>query len=478
MNDKEKMAAFLELEEKYKLMERQIANVPYWSMIRFSFYYTITAGEAYVASTHPDTVMNIKQLILNAPRVLWQAISKNHWFKVPQADVLFMLTPRKVNTERGPLAVMLDYFCDDLDKSFCIFEKPLRYKHIKYQIKRNVLYSDYFEIKRLVYNKLGVGKKEVRRAAAAGEFDFLDEFNKTFNANITPEYLISNASFCVATYKACYKSFCSMLRRMKTKCVVHAVPYEQENQIMTLAAHSLKLPVIELQHGIVNGSHIAYNYKTANPLSQPDKVLTWGKFWAEELVNPRKDIFIPCGYPFFEYIPKKTDLKNKDKNIIFVSQGPFTTYMAKIAIELHSLLSPHGYKIIFKLHPNQCLVWKQNYPELAKFENEIEVVANPQRGLYDCFDSSIIQIGISSTALLEGLAWDLQTFILDYDTCSYMEYLYKNNYAFLVKDAGEIAEKILSGQKVDIPPEDLFWTKDAKRNIIEAIKSSIDSNAG
>ena len=474
MNEKEKMAAFLELEEKHQLMTREINGVPYWNMVRFSFYYTVTSGKAYLASTHPDTVMNVKQLILNAPRVLWQALTKNHWFNVPEADVMFMLTPRKVETERGPLAILLDYFCDKLDRSFCIFEKPLRYRHLKYKIDRKVLYSDYFEIKRLIYNKLGIGRKEVLKAAAAGEFDFIADFNKTFDSNITMEYMISKTSFCVASYKACFKNFCSLLRRMKAKCLVHAVPYEQENQIMTLAARTLDIPVLELQHGIVNGSHIAYNYKTANLRCQPDKVLTWGDFWAEELVNPRKDAFIPCGFPYFESISKNTDTQAKPKNILIVSQGPFTAFLSGIAIKLHTLLAPHGYKIIFKLHPNQCLVWRQKYPELAKFENEIEVAASPTRGIYSYFDSSIVQIGISSTALLEGLAWNLQTFVLEYDTCGYMEYLYKNNYAFLVKSAEEIAEKLLSGQKVDIPPADFFWTGNAAGNIVEAIKKEID----
>ena len=473
MDNKEKITLFLDLESTNELMNRQIADVPYWSMIRGALYYELTAEKGFLSKAHPDMARTFRDMLFNAPVVLWQALRHNGWFNIPQADVLFVLCPRKIQSERGPISIMLDFFCDELDRSFCIFEKPFRYRHIKYQIKRNILYSDYFEIKRILFNKLGIGKKIVLKAAAEGEFDFLDDFNEKFNKDISLNWLIKKVSFCVATHKACFKSFCSLLRKMGTKCVVEDEAYAQESQIMTLAAHALNIPVLELQHGIINDLHFAYNYKTANLLSQPDKTLTWGEFWTKDIVNPRKNSFIPCGYPFFEAMVKN-GLKHKNtKSILIVSQGPFSDCMIQIALELNSLLADHGYKIIFKLHPSQCLTWREKYPELVKYENEIEVVDNPQKGIYDCFNEVSFQIGVSSTALIEGLAWGLETFILEHGMYKYMEYLYRNNYAFLVKDAREIAEKILSGQKADIPSANLFWTKDAKRNVIAAIQHEI-----
>ena len=473
MNDYEKVALFLDLETKHSLTERRIADVPYWSMVRYTLFFILSAGEAYLKSTHPDTVISKKSILRNGFSVLKYALHHLLHFVLPEADVLFMLCPRKIQSERGPIAVMLDFFCDELGSSFCIFEKPMRYRHTPYRIKRNLLYSDYFEIKRVLYSKLRIGEKEVRKAASAGEFAFLEDFNKAFESNVTEEWLIRKVCFSVSTYKACFQSFRSLLRRMKTKCVVHVVAYEQENQIMTLAAHSLNIPVIELQHGIINGLHIAYNYKSADSSIQPDKTLTWGEFWTRDIINSRSGTFLPCGYPFFENMVENRKSSKSGKNILIVSQGPFTDHMISIAVKLHELLAEHGYRIIFKLHPNQCATWRENYPLLAEFENKMEIVDDPQKGIYACFDESSIQIGISSTALLEGLAWDLQTFILDYRTCDYMEYLYKNGYAFLVKDEKEIAEKILSGQQANIPPEDLFWTKRAKQNIICAIQQEI-----
>lgn len=464
---------FLQLEEKHQLIGKSCHDIPFWSLIREGVFTACYEKLTNAAAAHPDAVLSPRAILRNLLPVAWNALIHHPVFSRKRADILFILAPRKIMTERGPLSVMIDFFADELKSSFCIFEKPEHFRHIPYRIPRDVICSDYFEIKRLLFRRFSSRKAWTGECLAVLE-PFLAEFERLSGCRDCRGTARAQLDSALSSWHACYEAFRRILLRKKVKCVVPSVYYEKENMIMAAAAHSLGLPVIELQHGIVNAYHPAYNRLSGASPVFPDRILTWGRWWTEAVRCPgRESLFIPCGYPYFEHMAAcSRNEPDRERTIVFISQGPVGRELSEFAVRLHHLLGP-DYPILFKLHPNEIRNWREHYPLLAR-ETSIEVIDDRLYSVYRCFDRSAWQIGVSSTALIEGLCWGLTTFIVDLETCEYMRALYSRGYAVLVKDAESVADGIRAGKKPELPSSDMFWAPQAKKNIA----SELDKAAG
>ena len=91
MNDNEKIALFLDLETKHSLTERRIADVPYWSMVRYTLFVVLSSGEAYLKSTHPETVISKKSILRNGFSVLKYALHHLLHFVLHKDDNIYFL---------------------------------------------------------------------------------------------------------------------------------------------------------------------------------------------------------------------------------------------------------------------------------------------------------------------------------------------------------------------------------------------------
>ena len=96
--------------------------------------------------------------------------------------------------------------------------------------------------------------------------------------------------------------------------------------------------------------------------------------------------------------------------------------------------------------------------------NEIEVISDPSVGIYRLFSESTTQIGVYSTAIFEGLAFGLKTYILDAPGKEYMQDLYQKGYAQLVNNIGQINNNCLEDKDME------FWEDNAKEKIANIIQ--------
>ena len=95
--------------------------------------------------------------------------------------------------------------------------------------------------------------------------------------------------------------------------------------------------------------------------------------------------------------------------------------------------------------------------------------------LYHLFAESTIQIGVSSTAIFEGLTYGLQTFILDAPGSSYFDRLLETGFVHKVSTVDDLFLKIKEQEtkekKID---EDLFFKSDGINNTIKQIEKIIE----
>lgn len=114
-------------------------------------------------------------------------------------------------------------------------------------------------------------------------------------------------------------------------------------------------------------------------------------------------------------------------------------------------------------------IWKEKYKELSK--SEIKIITD-EIDLYDLFLMSDIQIGVYSTALYEGLAFQLYTLIYNIPEASIFKELCEKGYTKYINNANEIIKNLkqFNTYNKDINNK-LFWKNDSINNILKEIKN-------
>jgi len=235
-----------------------------------------------------------------------------------------------------------------------------------------------------------------------------------------------------------------------------------------------KVPVIELQHGVIHDYHLGYSYpKNHFKKTYPDYLFVFGDFWKEAVDFPiKKEQIISVGYPYLESEAKKNLNIAKKKQIIFLSQPGIGEILSDFAIEV-SKIKDLGYELVFKLHPIECDSWKEDYPDLTL--SNINVIDTKEATLYRLFAESSVQVGVYSTAIYEGLTFDLQTFILDSRNVDFFDKVIETGYANKISTVKEFLASIKKQEqeKKKIDQEHFFKSKSIE-NIITKIEEIIE----
>jgi hypothetical protein len=159
------------------------------------------------------------------------------------------------------------------------------------------------------------------------------------------------------------------------------------------------------------------------------------------------------------------------KKILFISQPTIGEELSILATKLNQILDQSKYRIVYKLHPSEFSSWKEKYPWLI--EEDIDVADRASGDVHHNLSSAFVQVGVSSTALFEGLGYGLNTAIFRAPFHEYMEELYQKGLACLVEDANQLLAYINSCGKQIIYNSDYFWKSNSMNNFNEAIDSII-----
>jgi hypothetical protein len=143
------------------------------------------------------------------------------------------------------------------------------------------------------------------------------------------------------------------------------------------------------------------------------------------------------GYPFL--VSQMEELKNTPKKkyqILFLSQGTIGNELS--AYQLASIMP--GYEIVYKLHPGEYGSW-QNYQHLIKAKGleNFRVEEGDSSPLHYLLAESEFQVGVSSFAIFEGLAYNCKTILVDLPGIEHMEYLLTKQHVMHSKNGVDLA---------------------------------------
>src|SRR4051794_3550982 len=215
----------------------------------------------------------------------------------------------------------------------------------------------------------------------------------------------------------------ALLERHGIKTVYVVVAYFHQHIVG--AARDLGIRVVELQHGAISPFHLGYSYPGRPAVAdQPDELWCFGSYWTEVADLPAGMRTEVVGAPFLPEPGPKDPRK-----VVFLSQGTVgaeLVHVAEAVAKAHPEL-----EVLYRLHPSERA---KDYTipagvELSTGGSTLELLA-----------SATYQVGVSTTALFEGMALGCRTAVANLPGHEYLEPAIARGHAMLMSRPVELTQ--------------------------------------
>ncbi len=463
---------FVEWEKKCGLLEDKIDDYYYWYYARKSIYDILS--KKVVAEISKQNVAQcggaVKQLLRATVH------NAKYHLRPRKCDIMIIACARRIKKDSNYLAVYTDYLVSGLERDCYLLEASFKGNHFSPAFGKEVEWVDRLDLvpamKRILYKALRHGiKPEITERATF----ISDEVKKEFGIEIKNSEIENIIDRVYVTRKYKKPMIERYLKKVSPKLIIYHNHYCQDHMLINEIAKKLKIRTVELQHGLL-GNHIAYNYaQNAKTDCLPDEVWLWGKFWKDKCNLPISDnCKIPMGFPHFE----KECLTNPPQDvsvntILFI--GPASDELIEFTDRFVTVMEKKGsrFKVYYKAHPTQFGCDKGKWDALKRHGENVEVFDDNSVSIYELFAKSTIQVAISSSAVYEGHAYNLDTYIVDSKYIDYHSDIISEGYASVIKTPDELAECI---SRNNIPKEketgeSPFFAGDSVNKMLKRIES-------
>ncbi|MBD1167833.1 hypothetical protein IDH29_01450 [Pelagibacterales bacterium SAG-MED06] len=427
------------IEKKLNLDKSLISQVPWWDMLRYKLFKEILFDLRLREKKNDEKKIRSKKKIIKISKIrdyifdFFKLFSKNSPFWIKKKSNIILGHPRRKLEKNIYVDPYSDPFIDLFPSSFnfsIIERKDINNKHLSPTKTKNIFYSD-------ILNRFGSLFSKFQRVKLE-EFDNLiisklenslyNEFS--IKIEIKPK-LIKMIKKWLGTNIVMSLFF----KIKKPKLLIIVVSAGQEAIIS--AAKSLKITTLELQHGTPSRGKLNYDYSSGiEKKSFPEYFLSFGDFWPLDCKLPiKKTNIIPFGFPYL--FNKKTKYSNikKENRLVIVSQSDFTDQLSKFAIKTSKLFST-DIKVEYKPHPYEYVGSEPKY--FQELRNAGVTVSDKGSDIYEIFARSRWQVGIFSTALYEGLYFNVACFVLDISGSEHMKKIIELDIARLISSPEQI----------------------------------------
>ena len=464
---------FKKIELGQKLFDFSIGGEYVWDYLR-SIVFNNIAKEIGLLDRGISRFRDIHGLTDKAYlNILRYSLTENPFFIGGEKDLLVFGHPRRRLLEDGRYwDVYTDTFIEDLRMEYLTLEGDYQGGHLRPAKTDCISSLDFMQLKKFIqrpWKKTMVSKKDSMKISSLEE-----EVRQGYGVDVELKPLIEDLVKQIFIYR---DNLGKILDKFNPKAVIQVVHYNLINKTLNAVCKRRGIPTIELAHGMITGKKIAYNYPEIDRAvtTFPDYIFVWGDYSRDTTSFPiPEENVIPTGFPFFEKEYSRYSSKKKnnigEKKIIIISQWDLLSKMADFACRLAEML-PKDFRITYKLHPRSYSRWRRQVPFLDENE-KINVIEGDNPELYSLFNDSCIQVGVYSTAIYEGLAFGLKTYIIDLPGHENLSMLLEKNLACKVGSPEELIKNLdWEGEKTG---KDYFFKKNARENIIKGIKSSIN----
>lgn len=454
--------SFLRLEKQANFFDIKVGDRLIWERIRSQIYRDIKQsldieGQAHTSSSIESTPEQYIQAVKSLVR---SSLTKNP-FLTSNHDILVFGHERRKQLEDGLWwDIYFDPIYEELDLDHVHLEKQYLNKHLTPAKTDNLRYHDFiYNIARL-WHKIGFKTPRVAEHELEGITYIENQIEAEFGVELELQDSIQYRMELAQLLRRLYRQ---MLRRINPKIILLVVSYYREEFIEF--CKELNIPVVELQHGVIHRNHFGYTFPgNRTKVTFSDYLFVWGDFWSKQAEFPIPDNrILSVGYPYLEQRHNQyTNISSKDQ-ILFISQGTIGERLSKFAMEVNQH-SGVTHDVVYKLHPGEYDRWKDEYPWLL--EADFEIIDSSEPPLYELFAESDAQVGVGSTAVYEGLAFDLETYV--YEKSSVLQPLVDDGSATVVSTADELASAL--GSRSGSFHHDYYFAPNAMQRMCEMIE--------
>lgn len=457
---------FLSLERTEGLFDLRADDVPVWERVRNvvgsqlqqRIQYDETERKSGQSGFDPDQF--VRDLKNNAGRVLGKfeaAANAPVWAK--EADYLFWGRARR---SFAPDGTWWEQYCDPLhdrlEYDYVHVERPKGVRHIRPAQTDRLYYLDLLEDAGALRQRLGragysLSGTEERKLAAVER-----AIEAEFGEHVDVQSLVEQSLTERRVFKPLYEW---LLDHVDPSVVVLLISPNKLPFVEACADRGI--PTVELQHGITSPYHYAYSFPEGQQKETfPDYFFTFGSFWPEQCHLPLPDDRIrTVGLENIDRGRREyADVTERDQ-VVFVSQQTIGTPLSRAAVAV-SEATEVDYDVVYKPTWAEYGSWESSYPWLA--ESDVTVYDDHETQLYELFAESCAQVGVYSTAVYEGLAFGLDTYLLDLPGIHHME----NLLAETDVESYEAADALVDALAVDAGGScatDRFFEPDAAANV-------------
>lgn len=492
--------SFLQVEKKAHLLDDEILGFNYWLFIRDKIcdlienidpknlngsFFTKTMDK--LLGTKVFGLTNSAFSLSKLCSILYNSTLNNPLLHLSHSDVLFVLSPRKVLIDGKYYSYYVDEIFDFYKNSAIVAEfLNIGDHYSKPYWNSKVIEMDFIDIFPFIFGNLNYKLKNKIRTIAVEKGEYISLLFKTeMNVDLKPEYItrLIVSRFIAWYYKK--RLFKTFLDKLSPKIIIEVCYYSTNCLTLNEVARDLGICTIELQHGIMGKDHIAYNFLDNNVrLGLPDKLFVYSDYWKNTCRFPiGNNNIVSVGYPFaemqFRKYPKRIDNDGVIR-VLFLSQPVFhKDFVKAIKVCINSLqMKKVKYKLFIKPHPTEYNQSKEWWEGLNNNESVV-IVGDSIMPLYKLFSISDIQVGATSTAIFEGLLYNLFTVICNFgNAIDQMHDLIMNGNAVYCDNENELGCILVNWVENRYCPKNssTFFKKNAVKNICNELDKLLKCN--
>lgn len=419
---------FFSIEKKFDLLNFEVDGVFIWQYIRMEIYYDLTNKLGLLEERHLSQG-GTKSIVNSIFSLLKNSFIRNPFLvKKKEYEILVFSHNRSKDFESQKIDIYTHFYVQQFKEKkqdFLIFEKPFNGKHVR-KIDENVVYLDFLLTTSIFFSKFyKIQDKHAKFKIEEIEEEFFEKFGIRLE-------LFNLFQKNIGRFKRSYKYYDKLLIKFKPKQIYILAAYSYLGDIIC-AAKDHKIMTYEIQHGVISDYHLGYSYsELVNLKYAPDYFISWGKYWNKFVKNLFNERIINDGFTYFNILKEKYVNNEKEKHaVLVISQTALGNSIMKNIFQLKDKLS--DFNVYYKLHPEEYLLYRdyEYYYPLASQKN-ITFLENCD--IYEYMAKCSVQIGVFSTAIFEGLAFDCNTFLLNLSGIEYMRDLIQDNYVEVIDE--------------------------------------------
>ncbi|MDH5404738.1 MAG: CDP-glycerol glycerophosphotransferase family protein [Candidatus Heimdallarchaeota archaeon] len=458
---------FFNFEEENNLFAKKIKNVRFWEFIRFDIYEQILI-QHNILDKRPNGSIKFSTKLRFLINGVFN-LRKNPYLVKQKKVVIISNARRNLLNDGYWWNIHFDPIIDIFNDDYMLFEFPFMFSHNNNIKTSNIRFID-FVIIVSNFKKIFL-KRRMNFSDPESEFlsDIELQLHLKFGIKINLKFIILNF---LLKRESILNLYSKLIRRINPKIVILTVSYGKEILIEVLK--KLNIPIVELQHGVISKYVLAYSFPSNSmiKLNFPDYFFSFSNIWTQGIYMPLlKENIKDVGFPYFDLQFNNNRQKGRKKQILILSQWTIGSKMIDLLFKIKDNLRD-GYTIVYKLHPYEFSNWRNLYPELVK--SNVQIIESNQPDIYQLFAESEILIGVYSTAVIEGLAFGLKTFIYELPGVEHLEIFFEKNLFTRFKTGDELLTFL--NQKNDHVVKDindvreLIFRSESKLNMQQEIK--------